>query len=118
MRKRYFKLLTLIMVSILMLMVFTACGDSKSSGPDSNVTDDSKDSAEDSPKDNAPEPDEMITLSIGTSVYVEAPHRKAIDGLIEAYNQKNPNVQIEIFGAGYDNFWDNLTTEILQDSIL
>ena len=24
-----------------------------------------------------------------------------------------PNVQIEISGAGYDNYWDNLTAEIL-----
>lgn len=60
--------------------------------------------------------DEQITLSFSTSVYVEEPHRKAIDGLIAAYNEQNPNVKIEIFGAGYDGYWDNITTEILANN--
>lgn len=60
--------------------------------------------------------DDQIKLTFSTSVYVEEPHQKAIDGLIEAYNAKNPNVKIEIFGAGYDGYWDNITTEILANN--
>ena len=37
-----------------------------------------------------------IKLTFSTSVYVEEPHQKAIDALLEAYNKKNPDVEIEI----------------------
>ncbi|MCG4799082.1 sugar ABC transporter substrate-binding protein, partial [Dorea longicatena] len=57
--------------------------------------------------------DGKIKLTFSTSVYVEEPHQKAIDALLEAYNKKNPDVEIEILGAGYDGYWDNITTEIL-----
>ena len=54
-----------------------------------------------------------VKLTFSTSVYVEEPHQKAIDALLEAYSKKEPNVEIEILGAGYDGYWDNITTEIL-----
>ena len=48
------------------------------------------------------EKDGKIKLTFSTSVYVEEPHQKAIDALLEAYNKKNPDVEIEVLGAGYD----------------
>ena len=60
--------------------------------------------------------DGKIKLTFSTSVYVEEPHQKAIDALLEAYNKKNPDVEIEILGAGYDGYWDNITTEILANN--
>ena len=55
-----------------------------------------------------------IKLTFSTSVYVEEPHQKAIDGLLAAYNEKNPNVEIEVLGAGWDGYWDNITNEIVS----
>ena len=46
-----------------------------------------------------------VKLTFSTSVYVEEPHQKAIDALLEAYSKKEPNVEIEILGAGYDGYW-------------
>ena len=57
---------------------------------------------------------EKIKLTFSTSVYVEEPHQKAIDNLLAAYNEKNPNVEIEVLGAGYDGYWDNITNEIVS----
>jgi ABC-type glycerol-3-phosphate transport system substrate-binding protein len=54
-----------------------------------------------------------VTITFSTSVYVEEPHRVAIDKLIDRYSQLNPNVKIEIFGAGWADYWNNLTTEVL-----
>lgn len=59
---------------------------------------------------------DKIDLTFSTSVYVEEPHQKAIDALLAAYNKKNPNVNIKIMGAGYDGYWDNITTEILGNN--
>lgn len=36
-----------------------------------------------------------VKLTFSTSVYVEEPHQKAIDALLEAYSKKEPNVEIE-----------------------
>lgn len=58
-------------------------------------------------------PEGPITLTIATSLYVEEPHQKALDQLIAAYKNVKPNVEIKVYGSNYDNFWDNLTTEIL-----
>ena len=56
---------------------------------------------------------EKVTLTFSTSVYVEEPHRVAIDGLLDAYEASHPNVEIQIFGAGWADYWNNLTTEVL-----
>ena len=56
---------------------------------------------------------EKITLTFETSVYVEAPHKKAIDLLVKAYNEAHPNVNIVVHGADYENFWDKLATEVI-----
>lgn len=56
---------------------------------------------------------ETITLTFSTSVYVEEPHRVAIDKLLDAYEASHPNVKIQIFGAGWADYWNNLTTEVL-----
>ncbi|MBB6730731.1 ABC transporter substrate-binding protein [Cohnella zeiphila] len=56
---------------------------------------------------------EKVQLSFETSVYAEAPHKKAIDALIQKYNEMNPNVEITVHGTDYENFWDKLTTEII-----
>ena len=53
---------------------------------------------------------------MATFLYVEAPHRAVIDRLVEEYNKIDPNVQIEISGAGYADYWNNLTTEILANN--
>ena len=56
---------------------------------------------------------DKVKLTFATSVYVEEPHQKAIDGLIAAFNKAHPNIEVEVYGAGYANFWDNATTEIM-----
>ena len=58
--------------------------------------------------------DGKIKLTFSTSVYVEEPHQKAIDNLLAAYNKQNPDVEIEVLGAGYDGYWDNITNEIVS----
>ena len=60
--------------------------------------------------------EEKIKLSIATSLYVEAPHKTALDGLIEAYKKVKPNVEISVYGSNYDNYWDNLTVEIMGNN--
>ena len=59
---------------------------------------------------------EPIKLTMATFLYVEAPHRAVIDRLVEEYNKIDPNVQIEISGAGYADYWNNLTTAILANN--
>lgn len=80
-----------------MMVSLTACGSDKK---------ESSDAAEGE--------GEKIKLTFSTSVYVEEPHQKAIDNLLAAYNEKNPNVEIEVLGAGYDGYWDNITNEIVS----
>lgn len=53
---------------------------------------------------------------MATFLYVEAPHRAAIDRLVEEYNKIHSDVQIVISGAGYADYWNNLTTEILASN--
>ncbi|GGD84685.1 ABC transporter substrate-binding protein [Paenibacillus nasutitermitis] len=55
----------------------------------------------------------QVTLSFETSLYAEAPHKKAIDALISTFNEKNPNIKITVHGTDYENFWDKLTTEVI-----
>jgi ABC-type glycerol-3-phosphate transport system substrate-binding protein len=59
---------------------------------------------------------EQITITLATSVYVEDPHRKALDALLEAYKKIAPNVTVEIYGAGWATYWDNVTTEIMSNN--
>lgn len=96
----------LALIALLLVMVFTlaACGSSGSGGgePSGSVAGSS----------GAAGADE-VTLTFTTSVYVEEPHQVAIDKLVEAYKVIAPNVTIEIYGAGYADYWDNLTSEIM-----
>lgn len=55
----------------------------------------------------------QVTLTFATSLYVEEPHQKVLDRLLEMYKEVAPNVNIEIYGAGYANYWDNMTTEVM-----
>lgn len=57
---------------------------------------------------------EEIHITFQTSVYVEAPHKAALDLLVEAYKEVKPNVTIEIYGAPYGNYWDRLTVEVMS----
>ena len=59
------------------------------------------------------EPAEKIQLSLQMSIYVEEPHKRAFDALKAAYEAKNPNVEIVLYGAPYAEFWDKLTAEIV-----
>lgn len=81
-----------------MILSLAACGQ-KESKSDSGTSGDGK-----------------VKLTFSTSVYVEEPHQKAIDALLNAYGEQNPDVEIEILGAGYDGYWDNITTEILANN--
>jgi multiple sugar transport system substrate-binding protein len=56
---------------------------------------------------------EKIKIPVEMSVYVEAPHKKAFDMLKEAYEKQNPNIEIEYYGAPYNDFWPKLTTEVM-----
>jgi ABC-type glycerol-3-phosphate transport system substrate-binding protein len=59
---------------------------------------------------------QQVTISVATSVYVEDPHRKAMDALLEAYKKIAPNVTVEIYGGGWATYWDNVTTEIMGNN--
>lgn len=59
---------------------------------------------------------EIITLTMANPFYVEAPHRAVIDRMLEEYAKIKPNVEIKISGAGYADFWNNVTTEILANN--
>lgn len=102
------RLLALAMSMTMAVGMFAGCGNSGTSS-DSTTTANSTTNKTAQTTNS----DSKITLSFSTSVYVEEPHQKAIDGLIAAYTKANPNINIEIFGAGYDGYWDNITTEIL-----
>ena len=56
--------------------------------------------------------EEAVSLKLATSLYVESNHQAVFDKLLEAYNAQNPNISVEIYGEGYDGFWDGITTEI------
>ncbi len=99
------RLLALALAMTMVVGILSGCGGSKAS------SDSSAAAAGETKQNNGS--DAKITLSFSTSVYVEEPHQAAIDALIAAYTKENPNVNIEIFGAGYDGYWDNITTEIL-----
>jgi ABC-type glycerol-3-phosphate transport system substrate-binding protein len=60
--------------------------------------------------------EQQITITLATSVYVEDPHRKAMDALLEAYKKVVPNVTVEIYGGGWATYWDNVTTEIMSNN--
>lgn len=81
-----------ILLALIMVFSLSACGGTESGGED------------------AAEP---VTITLATSVYVEEPHQVAMDALLAAYKEVAPNVNIEIYGAGYASFWDNVTTEIM-----
>ena len=55
---------------------------------------------------------EAVTINVATSLYVESNHQRTFDKLIAAFNAGHPNIQVTIYGAGWDGFWDNMTTEI------
>ena len=102
------RLLTISLAAALALTL-VACGNSSDQTPGSST-----------PGSTQPAGDggsgEQITLTMATQLYVEAPHRAVIDRLVEVYNEKNPNVKIEISGAGYADYWNNLTTAILANN--
>lgn len=56
---------------------------------------------------------DKVKLTFETSVYTEAPHKKAIDQLLQKYNEINPNVEITVHGTDYNNFFNKLTTEVV-----
>lgn len=87
-----------------------ASGCSTAKAPAEKGVNTTSDSAE------APAEKEKIKLTIATSLYVEAPHKKALDGLIEAYKQIRPDVELSVYGSNYDNYWDNLTVEIMGNN--
>jgi ABC-type glycerol-3-phosphate transport system substrate-binding protein len=86
------KFLVLMLIAVMTLTTFTACG---GGGSDTK------------------EASEPVTISFATSVYVEEPHQAAIDALIEAFNTAHPDIKVEVYGAGYADYWDNVTTEIM-----
>lgn len=57
---------------------------------------------------------QRVQLRFQTSVYVEEPHKVALDALKAAYEKLNPDVEIVFYGTGYADFWDRLTTEIIS----
>jgi len=105
------KILSIILVLCLALSL-VACGKSQentqSAGEDITET-----SAGTSKTTETSETEKPVTITLATSLYVEEPHQAAIDKLIEAYKKIKPNVTVEIYGAGYADYWDNITTEIM-----
>ena len=104
MKKRFIAL----MLIMCLVITLTACG---TTPVNSSATPGTKAASSDTPAATAP-----IELTLATSLYVEEPHQKALDNLLAAYNKKNPNVKITIYGAEYANFWNNLTTEIISNN--
>lgn len=60
--------------------------------------------------------DGTITLTYGTPLYVEAPHKAALDAAVAEYERLNPNIKIQMYGTEDGVYFDNLTTEILANS--
>lgn len=106
------KRISAVLLVICLVLALAACG-----GGQANVTPTQTQTPQtNSNSENSTNSGEKVKLTFETSVYVEAPHKKAIDGLIAEFNKNNPNIEIQVFGAGYDNFWDNLTTEVMADN--
>src|SRR5699024_10115931 len=57
--------------------------------------------------------DDKVVLSFATSIYNETAHKQVLDELFKVYNEENPNVEIKIQGADFENFEDKLMTEII-----
>lgn len=100
--KRMSKIITLLLAITLLLQVAgcTSSSSTQSASPSA------------SPSPSA----QPVKLTLATFLYVETPHRKVIDRLIEAYNKINPNVQIEVSGTGYADYWNDLTSEIMANN--
>lgn len=107
------KIVVLLLI-ICMTASLIACGGSSSTTPTTTAETTSAPST--TPDASEPKPAQTIELSYATSLYVEEPHQIVHDKLLEAYNKKNSNVKISIYGAEYANFWNNLTTEIISNN--
>ena len=60
--------------------------------------------------------DDQVTIKLATSLYVEANHQAVFDKLLEKFNEEHPNINVEIYGTGWDGFWQGITTEIASGS--
>ena len=96
------KKFTSLLIAFLMLFQLAACGGETSESSQSGAG-----------SGGGASTDEPITLSFATSLYVEESHQIVIDELLEKYKEVAPNVTIEIYGAGYADYWNNITTEIM-----
>lgn len=109
---RHTKKILFLVLALVMVVQLVACGAPQSDVP--TTEDNQAQAAEEGGQPS--EVTEKVTLTLASFLYVESPHRKAIDRLVEAYNKIDPNVQIEVSGAGYADYWNNLTSEILANN--
>ncbi|MGI6732217.1 MAG: ABC transporter substrate-binding protein [Anaerovoracaceae bacterium] len=93
-RPKFKKFLAMALILILALSALTACGGGDGDGEPTGEG-------------------EPVTITFATSVYVEEPHQVALDALLDAFNEEHPEINVEIYGAGYADYWDNVTTEIM-----
>lgn len=98
-----------LMLALVMVVALAAC-----SGGDSSSTPAASGSSSE-PAASGGDGD-TVKLTFTTSLYVEEPHQVAIDKLVEAYKEVAPNVEIEIYGAGFADYWDALTSEIMANN--
>ena len=98
-----------LVLALIFVLAMVGCSKDTASGQPSNEATANSDTT-------SPAQTDKVTLTMATFLYVEAPHRAVIDRLVEEYNKLNENVQISISGAGYADFWNNLTSEILANN--
>jgi len=100
-----------IIMALVVLLVASACSGQTTNQPEAQTP---AQQTSNQPNASTETSGKKITLTLNTHVYTEAPHKKAIDMLIDGFNQKHENVKMEVFGTNYDTFWDNLVTDIMS----
>ena len=103
-----------LLLALAFVLTMIGCSKDTAGGQPSNGATAGSDTT--SSTQTSPTKADKVTLTMATFLYVEAPHRAVIDRLVEAYNKQNKNVEISISGAGYGDFWNNLTSEILANN--
>lgn len=101
-----------ILLLITMVFSFVACAKEEPKDTTSEPT-----TASDTKPASTVEPtaskDEVVTVTFETCQYLEAPHKLALDAILEEFNTLNPNIKIEYFGTDFANYWTSLTTEVM-----
>lgn len=103
-----------LILAVCMLLTITACGSKEVAPSGTGKPVESDASAKEDEANKEVGTADKVEITLATSLYIEENHQITLDALLEAYNKKNPNVTVTIYGADYNNFWNNVTTEIIS----